>query len=169
MGRWRWAWNCTARCPGPHSGGKAIFGQVSSQGALRDVFPKGKEGWCEYKSQTHRDTWTFLFLVASQVAQRAAAVFSVPRVKCQRGSNRDHPSSPPGGREFGRVFRVTWKYVLKGLSFDQYLEFMQWIELCAYSKEIQPVHPKGDQFWVFIGRTGVEAESPILWPPDAKS
>ena len=36
-------------------------------------------------------------------------------------------------------------------------------------KEIQPVHPKGDQFWVFIGRTGVEAESPILWPPDAKS
>ena len=36
-------------------------------------------------------------------------------------------------------------------------------------KEIQPVHPKGDQSWVFIGRTGVEAETPILWPPDAKS
>ena len=36
-------------------------------------------------------------------------------------------------------------------------------------KEIQPVHPKGDQFWVFIGRTDVEAETPILWPPDAKS
>ena len=35
-------------------------------------------------------------------------------------------------------------------------------------KEIQPVHPKGDQFWVFIGRTDVEAETPILWPPDAK-
>ena len=34
-------------------------------------------------------------------------------------------------------------------------------------KEIQPVHPKGDQFWVFIGRTDVKA--PILWPPDAKS
>ena len=32
-------------------------------------------------------------------------------------------------------------------------------------KEIQPVHPKGDQFWVFIGRTDVEAETPILWPP----
>ena len=36
-------------------------------------------------------------------------------------------------------------------------------------KEIQPVHPKGDQFWVFIGRTDIEAETPILWPPDAKS
>ena len=36
-------------------------------------------------------------------------------------------------------------------------------------KEIQPVHPKGDQSWVFIGRTHVEAETPILWPPDAKS
>ena len=36
-------------------------------------------------------------------------------------------------------------------------------------KEIQPVHPKGDQSWVFIGRTDVEAEIPILWPPDAES
>ena len=36
-------------------------------------------------------------------------------------------------------------------------------------KEIQPVHPKGDQSWVFNGRTDVEAETPVLWPPDAKS
>ena len=36
-------------------------------------------------------------------------------------------------------------------------------------KEIQPVHPKGDQSWVFIGRTDVEAETPILWPPDVKT
>ena len=35
-------------------------------------------------------------------------------------------------------------------------------------KEIQPVHPKGDQSWVFIVRTDVEAETPILWPPHAK-
>ena len=35
-------------------------------------------------------------------------------------------------------------------------------------KEIQPVHSKGDQSWVFIGRTDVEAETPVLWPPDAK-
>ena len=36
-------------------------------------------------------------------------------------------------------------------------------------KEIQPVHPEGNQSWVFIGRTDVEAETPILWPPHAKS
>ena len=36
-------------------------------------------------------------------------------------------------------------------------------------KEIQPVHPKEDQSWVFIGRTDVVAETPILWSPDAKS
>ena len=37
------------------------------------------------------------------------------------------------------------------------------------SKEIHPVHPKGDQSWVFIGRTDVVAEAPLLWPPDAKN
>ena len=36
-------------------------------------------------------------------------------------------------------------------------------------KEIQPVNPKGNQSWIFIGRTDAEAEAPILWPPDAKS
>ena len=36
-------------------------------------------------------------------------------------------------------------------------------------REIQKVHPKGDKSWVFIGRTDVEAETPIFWPPDAKS
>ena len=36
-------------------------------------------------------------------------------------------------------------------------------------KEIQPVHPRGDQSWMFIGRTDVEAKTPILWPPDVKS
>ena len=36
-------------------------------------------------------------------------------------------------------------------------------------KEIQPVHPKGDQSWIFIGRTDTEAETPILWLPDAKT
>ena len=36
-------------------------------------------------------------------------------------------------------------------------------------KEIQPVHPKGDWSWLFIGRTDAEVETPILWPPHAKS
>ena len=36
-------------------------------------------------------------------------------------------------------------------------------------KEINPVNPKGNQPWIFIGRTDAEAEAPILWPPDAKN
>ena len=39
--------------------------------------------------------------------------------------------------------------------------------LCEYISHIYPVHPKGDQSWLFIGRTDVEAATPILWPPDA--
>ena len=51
--------------------------------------------------------------------------------------------------------------------------FELWLEKTLESpldcKEIQPVHPKGYQFWVFIGGTDVEAETPVLWPPDTKS
>jgi len=36
-------------------------------------------------------------------------------------------------------------------------------------KEIQPVHPKGNQSWIFIGRTDAEAETPVLWPPNVKN
>ena len=43
------------------------------------------------------------------------------------------------------------------------------LESLLECKEIQPVHPKGDQSWVFIGRTDVEAETPILWPSDVES
>ena len=43
------------------------------------------------------------------------------------------------------------------------------VKAMVFSLEIQPVHPKGDQSWVFIGRTDAEAETPILWPPHAKS
>ena len=50
--------------------------------------------------------------------------------------------------------------------------FELWLEKTLESpldcKEIQPVHPKGDQSWVFTGRTDVEVETPILWPPDTK-
>jgi len=43
------------------------------------------------------------------------------------------------------------------------------LEIPLDCKEIQPVNPKGNLFWIFIGRTDTEAETPILWPPDAKS
>ena len=43
------------------------------------------------------------------------------------------------------------------------------LESPLYCKEIEPIHPKGDQSWVFIGRTDADTEAPVLWPPDAKS
>ena len=54
------------------------------------------------------------------------------------------------------------------------MELEKTLESPLDCKEIQPVHPKdgspkGDQSWVFIGRTDAEAETPILWPPHAKS
>ena len=69
-------------------------------------------------------------------------------------------------------FSVTWA--------PQYIYFLVWtrfwtvvlekiLESPLDCKEIQPVHSKGDQSWVFIGRTDAEAEAPILWPPDVKS
>ena len=56
------------------------------------------------------------------------------------------------------AWRIPWTVVLE-----------KTLESPLDCKEIQPVHPKGDQSWVFIGRTDAEAETPILWPPDAKS
>ena len=43
------------------------------------------------------------------------------------------------------------------------------LETALDSKEFQPVHPKGNQFWIFIGKTDGEAETPIFWPADAKN
>ena len=56
------------------------------------------------------------------------------------------------------LFATQWTVVLE-----------KTLESALDCKEVQPVHPKGDQSWVFIGRTDIEAETPILWPPDAKS
>ena len=64
---------------------------------------------------------------------------------------------------------IIWLKILLG-SFLKTLIFLNWrvisLLLC---KEIQPVHPKGNQSWIFIGRTDVEAEAPILWPHDVKN
>ena len=66
---------------------------------------------------------------------------------------------------------MKWVHICKALkrchAHSQVLE--KTLESPLDCKEIQSVHPKGDQSWVFIGRTDVEAETPILWPPDVKS
>ena len=52
---------------------------------------------------------------------------------------------------------------------DAFVVLEKTLESPLDCKEIQSVHPKGDQSWVFTGRTDVEAETPIFWPPDVKS
>ena len=58
-------------------------------------------------------------------------------------------------------------WTLKNWSF--WAVVLKTLESTLDCTEIQPAHPKGEQSWVFIGGTDVEAETPILWPPDAKS
>ena len=58
---------------------------------------------------------------------------------------------------------------------ENFEPYVRWVQLCHVgfkaraSKDIQPVHPKGNQSWIFIGKTDAEAETPILWPPDSKN
>ena len=52
---------------------------------------------------------------------------------------------------------------------DAFVVLEKTLESPLVCKEMQPVHPKGDQSWVLIGGTDVEAETPILWPPDGKN
>ena len=62
-------------------------------------------------------------------------------------------------------YKESW--VLKNRCF--WTVVLKTFESPLHSKEIQPIHPKGNQSWILIGRTDAEAESPIFWPPDAKS
>ena len=59
-------------------------------------------------------------------------------------------------------------WTLKNWSF-QIVVLEKTLESPLDSKEMKPVHPKGNQSWIFIGRTDAEVETPILWPPDGKS
>ena len=64
---------------------------------------------------------------------------------------------------FMKYFKVNYRsYIIIDLS-------EKTLESPLDCKEIQPVHPKGDQSWDFFGRNDAEAETPVLWPPHAKS
>ena len=67
----------------------------------------------------------------------------------------------------GRAFSVLMLSALKNWCFQIVLE--KTLESPLVSKEIKPVDPKGNQPWIFIGRTDAEAEAPILWSPDVKT
>ena len=96
----------------------------------------------------------------------------------QRIENQKHyfankgPSSQGYGFSSGHVWMWEFDYKESWAQKNWYFWTMvleKTLESPLDCKEIQPVHPKGDQSWVFIGRTDVEAETPILWPPDVKS
>ena len=64
-------------------------------------------------------------------------------------------------------YKESW--ALKNWYFWTVVVLEKTLESPLDSKEIQPVHPKGNQFWIFIERTDAEAETPILWPPNMKN
>ena len=69
-----------------------------------------------------------------------------------------------------RMWEMDYKenWVLKNLCFWTVM-LEKTLESLLDCREIQPVHPKGNQFWIFIGKTDAEVETPILWPPDVKN
>ena len=82
----------------------------------------------------------------------------------------------PSSQSYGFSSSHVWMWEL------DYKESWAWKNWCFWTvvlektlespldcKEIQPVHPEGNQSWIFIGRTNTEAETPILWPPNAKN
>ena len=65
---------------------------------------------------------------------------------------------------------VIWiKFAFPSILLHWFLRCWCTLESSLDNKEIQPVHPKGNQSWIFIGRADVEAEAPIFWPPDVKN
>ena len=61
------------------------------------------------------------------------------------------------------------KLISQTIIFEIYVVLEKTLESPLDCKEVQPVHSEGDQSWVFIGRTDVEAETPILWLPDEEN
>ena len=82
----------------------------------------------------------------------------------------------PSGQSYGFSNSHVW---MRELDYKESWVLKNWcfwtvvldkiLESTLDCKEIQPVHPKGNQFWIFIGRTDDEAETSILWPPDTKN
>ena len=62
--------------------------------------------------------------------------------------------------------REAWRAAIHGVA-KSWTWLSEWSDLDC--KEIQPIHPKGNQSWIFIAKTDAEAEAPILWPPDVKN
>ena len=81
-----------------------------------------------------------------------------------RRSNQSILKINPGISLEGMMLKLKLQYF--GHLMERVNSLEKTLESSLDCKKIQPVHPKGDKSWVFIGRTDAEAETPILWPPD---
>ena len=92
------------------------------------------------------------------------------RIKKQR---HHFANKGPYGQSYGFSSIPVWMWELDHKEGRQGIDaFELWyytFESPSDNKEIKPVNPKGNQSWIFIGRTDAEAEIPVLWPPDAKN
>ena len=143
----------------------------------------GRNSWLEQGAHgvgaQWMDRWTGKWMVPSSLVRMSPCVFSGlgvsglawncpnPNFEANKG-----PSSQSCGFSSSHVwmweldYKESW--ALKNWCFwTMVLE--KTLESPLDCKEIKPVHSKGDQSWVFIGRTDAEAEVPILWPPDVKN
>ena len=90
--------------------------------------------------------------------------------------NRDIADKGPSSQSHGFSSSHLWIWELDHIESRVLKNWCFWTVVLEKSlespldcKEIQPVHPKGNQSWIFIGRTDAAAEAPIIWPPDAKN
>ena len=84
--------------------------------------------------------------------------------------NAGGTGSTPGQGTRSHMLQLTLPYATVKIFRDATKTLLEkTLESPLDCKEIQPVHPKGDHSWVFIGKTDVGAETPILWPPDVES
>ena len=90
--------------------------------------------------------------------------------------SRDITDRGPSSQSYGLSSSHVWMWELDYKESWASKNWCFWTEVLKKTlenpldcKEIKPVHPKGNQSWIFIGRTDAESETPILWPPDAKN
>ena len=130
--------------------------------------------------------WRALFLVAPKSLQMVIAAMKL-KDTCSLEEklwptldsilkSRDITNKGPSSHGYGFSSSHVWMWELdceEGWALKNWcfwtVVLEKTLESPLHSKEIQPVHPKRNQSWILIGRTDVEAETPILWPPDGKN
>ena len=138
-----------------------------------EITPETKKRWSQSKNNTQ--LWIWLVMEGHEIKTLTPwkESYDQPRqhIKKQRHyfANKG-PSSQSNGFSSSHVWM--WDFLKKAEHWRiDAFELWCWRRLLSPldCKEVQPVHPKGNQYWIFIVRTDAEAEAPIFWPSDAKN